>query len=219
MKAAYYDEHGGLDVLKFGDVEDPVAGNNQVVVDVKSVSLNHIDLFLRRGLPGLKIPLPHIPGCDGAGVVSELGEGVTGIAVGDRVLINPSVSCGHCEFCARGDASLCTSYTLIGETIHGTCCEKIAIPSVNAIRIPDSLSFDAAASIPLVFLTAWRMMITRGRLRAGETVLILVGGLIFILAMQPTNLVKLIFTLRAQIPQEIFPLKQGLEMLDQQEVY
>ena len=173
MRAVYYEEHGGPDVLKIGDFDDPAAARGQVVIDVKSVSLNHIDLFLRRGLPGLRIPLPHIPGCDAAGVVSEVGEDVTTVAVGDRVLMNPSVSCGQCEFCVRGDASLCTTYTLIGETTQGTCCEKIVVPAINAIPIPDSLSFDDAASIPLVFLTAWRMMIKKGRLRAGESILIL----------------------------------------------
>lgn len=173
MRAVYYEEHGGPDVLEIGDFDDPVCARGQVVIDVKSVSLNHIDLFLRRGLPGLRKPLPHIPGCDAAGVVSEVGEDVTTVAVGDRVLMNPSVSCGQCEFCARGDASLCTTYKLIGETTQGTCCEKIAVPAINAIPIPDSLSFDDAASIPLVFLTAWRMMIKRGRLRAGESILIL----------------------------------------------
>jgi NADPH:quinone reductase-like Zn-dependent oxidoreductase len=173
MKATYYQEHGGIDVLRYGDVDEPVPGRGEVVIDVKAASLNHIDLFLRRGLPGLKIPLPHIPGCDAAGVVSAAGEGVTDVSVGDRVLMNPSVSCGHCEFCDRGDASLCTTYRLIGETTNGTCCEKIAVPAVNAIPISDSMTLEDAASIPMVFLTAWRMLISRGRLRAGEDILIL----------------------------------------------
>ncbi len=173
MKAIYYNEHGGRDVLTYGDVDDPVAGPGEGVVDIRAAALNHIDLFLRRGLPGLKIPLPHIPGCDAAGVVSALGEGVTGLSVGERVLVNPSISCGHCEFCDRGDASLCTTYTLIGETTRGTCCEKISIPARNAIPLEESMSFEEAASIPLVFLTAWRMMISRGRVSPGEDVLIL----------------------------------------------
>jgi NADPH2:quinone reductase len=173
MKAIYYNEHGGPEVLTYGDLDDPVAGRSDVVVDVKAASLNHVDLFLRRGIPGVKVPLPHIPGCDAAGVVSAVGEDVTGVSPGDRVLMNPSVSCGHCEFCVRGDASLCTTYTLIGETSQGTCCEKISIPGRNAIPIPDSLAFDDAASIPLVFLTAWRMIMERGRLNPGEDILIL----------------------------------------------
>jgi NADPH:quinone reductase-like Zn-dependent oxidoreductase len=173
MKAIYYNQHGGVDVLTYGDVDEPAAGRGEAVIDVKAVSLNHIDLFLRRGLPGLKIPLPHIPGCDAAGIVSEVGEGVTNVSVGDRVLMNPSISCGHCEFCDRGDASLCTTYQLIGETTQGTCREKIAVPAVNAIPIPDSMPFEEAASIPLVFLTAWRLLISRGRVGPGEDVLIL----------------------------------------------
>jgi NADPH:quinone reductase-like Zn-dependent oxidoreductase len=173
MKAIYYKEHGGPDVLAYGDIDEPTVSRGEVVIDVKAASLNHIDLFLRRGLPGLKIPLPHVPGCDAAGVVSEVGDGVTGVSVGDRVVMNPSISCGHCEFCDRGDASLCTTYTLIGETTQGTCCEKIAVPARNAIPIPDSMSFDEAASIPLVFLTAWRLLISRGRVGPGEDVLIL----------------------------------------------
>lgn len=173
MKAVYYNEHGGREVLAVGDVDDPVPAPGEVVVDVKAASLNHIDLFLRRGLPGVRIPLPHIPGCDAAGVVSRLGEGVSGVSPGDRVLVNPSISCGHCEFCDRGDASLCTTYKLIGETTQGTFCEKIAVPARNAIKIPDSMSFVDAASIPLVFLTAWRMLISRGRVGPGEDVLVL----------------------------------------------
>jgi NADPH2:quinone reductase len=173
MKAIYYNEHGGPEVLTYGDLDDPSPGRGDVLVDVKAASLNHIDLFLRRGIPGIKVLLPHIPGCDAAGVVSAIGDDVTGAAPGDRVLMNPSISCGHCEFCDRGDASLCSTYKLIGETTQGTCCEKIAIPARNAIPIPDSLSFEDAASIPLVFLTAWRMIMERGRLSPGEDILIL----------------------------------------------
>jgi NADPH2:quinone reductase len=173
MKAIYYSEHGGLDVLTYGDIDEPVAGQGEVVIDVKAASLNHIDLFLRRGLPGLKIPLPHVPGCDAAGIISAVGDGVTTVSVGDRVLMNPSISCGHCEFCDRGDASLCTTYTLIGETTQGTFCEKIKVPAPNAIPISDAMSFEEAASIPLVFLTAWRLLLSRGRVGPGEDVLIL----------------------------------------------
>jgi NADPH:quinone reductase-like Zn-dependent oxidoreductase len=173
MKAIYYEKHGGPEVLTYGDFDEPSAGFHDVVVDVKAASLNHIDLFLRRGLPGIRLPLPHIPGCDAAGVIAAVGDGVTEVSVGDRVLMNPSVSCGHCEFCARGDASLCKTYQLIGETTQGTCCERIAVPDRNVVPIPESLSFEDAASIPLVFLTAWRMIINRGRLTAGEDILIL----------------------------------------------
>lgn len=173
MKAVFFKEHGGPEVLEYGDFEEPTVGRGEVAVDVRAASVNHLDLFVRRGMPGVKIELPHIPGSDAAGVVSAVGEDVAQLSVGDRVLINPSVSCGHCEFCARGDASLCTKYVLTGESSQGTCCERIVVPARNAIPIPESLSFEDAASIPLVFLTAWRMLISRGRVSPGEDVLIL----------------------------------------------
>jgi len=173
MKAVYYEEHGGPEVLRYGELDEPAVGRGDVKVDVRAASLNHIDLFMRRGLPGIHIPFPHIPGCDAAGVVTEVGEEVTSVEAGQRVLMNPSVSCGKCEFCLRGDATLCLQYNLIGETTNGTCCERIVIPAENAIPFPDSMSFEEAASLPMVFVTAWRMLITRARLRAGEDVLIL----------------------------------------------
>ncbi|UCH85779.1 MAG: zinc-binding dehydrogenase [Candidatus Latescibacterota bacterium] len=173
MKAVYYEEHGGPEVLQLGELPDPVAGPGGVLIDVKASSLNHLDLWVRRGLPGIKLPLPHIPGADAAGIVAAIGDGVTEVAVGDRVLVNPTLSCGRCEFCLQGDASLCRSFKIIGEQTQGTCCEKIVVPEQNAVTIPKDLPFVEAASIPLVFLTAWRMMITRGRLRPAETVLIL----------------------------------------------
>jgi len=172
MRAIYFDRHGGPEVLTLGERPAPVPGPGQVRIDVRAASLNHIDLFLRRGLPGLKLALPHIPGCDASGVVGELGAGVATHRVGDRVLMNPSLSCGKCEFCQRGDVTMCTTFKLVGEHTDGTCCEHIVLPEENAIAIPDTMSFEDAASIPLVFVTAWRMLITRGRLRAGEDVLI-----------------------------------------------
>ncbi|HXV13933.1 MAG TPA: zinc-binding dehydrogenase [Candidatus Krumholzibacteria bacterium] len=173
MKAITFEKHGGPEVLKLGDHPDPVTRPGTVKIDVHAASLNHIDVFLRGGLPGINIPFPHIPGCDAAGVIREVGEGVTGLKTGDRVLMNPTIVCGKCEFCLRGDATMCLDYHLIGETTSGTCCEQIVIPAENAIPIPNSMSFVDAASVPLVFVTAWRMLITRARLRAGEDVLIL----------------------------------------------
>ena len=172
MNAIYFETHGGPDVLKLGERPAPTLGEGQVRIDVRASSLNHIDLFLRRGLPGIKLELPHIPGCDASGVVAEVGAGVTDLKPGDRVLMNPSLTCGTCEFCQRGDVSMCVRFKLVGEHTSGACCEQIVLPAQNAIPFPESMSFEDAASVPLVFVTAWRMLITRGRLRAGEDVLI-----------------------------------------------
>jgi NADPH:quinone reductase-like Zn-dependent oxidoreductase len=172
MQAIYFETHGGPDVLTLGERPAPALGAGMVRIDVRASSLNHIDLFLRRGLPGIKLELPHIPGCDASGVIAEVGTGVTDLKPGDRVLMNPSLTCGTCEFCQRGDVSMCIKFKLVGEHTRGACCEQIVLPAQNAIPFPDSMSFEDAASVPLVFVTAWRMLITRGRLRAGEDVLI-----------------------------------------------
>lgn len=171
MKAVYFRKHGGPDVLEYGDFEGPVLEPGRVLIDVKATSLNHLDLFVRRGIPG--VSLPHIPGSDASGLIAAVGDGVTGLSVGDRVLVNPTLSCGECEKCLRDEPSLCRSFKILGEQVRGACCERISVPAVNAIPIPDSFSFTDAAAVPLVFVTAWRMLVTRGRLRAGETVLIL----------------------------------------------
>ncbi|NIM18835.1 MAG: zinc-binding dehydrogenase [Candidatus Latescibacteria bacterium] len=173
MRAIYFEEHGGPEVLKFGDLPDPEPGRGEVLMEVRAASLNHLDLFVRRGMPGFSIEFPHIPGSDASGVVAGLGEDVGGFEAGDRVLLNPSLSCGKCEYCIRGDASLCRTYHIMGETVNGTCCEKIVVPAENVIKIPAHISFEAAAAVPLVFLTAWRMLITRAALQPGEDVLIL----------------------------------------------
>lgn len=171
MKAVFFDRQGGPDVLHYGDFTDPVPGPGEVLIDVKASSLNHLDLFVRRGLPG--IVLPHITGSDAAGIVAAAGDGVAGLRPGERVLVNPGLSCGKCEYCSRGDASMCRAFKILGEQVQGACCERLVVPSENVVPIPDRFSFTDAAAVPLVFVTAWRMLITRGRLRAGEDVLIL----------------------------------------------
>jgi len=173
MKAAYFEQHGGPEVLRMGEIKDPVAGRDQVVIDVKATSLNHLDLFVRRGMPGIKIPLPHVPGSDAAGVVAAVGEGAEGVEVGDRVLVDPSLTCGRCEYCIRGDVTLCRQFGVIGEHCWGGYAEKLLIPVHNIVKIPDSCSFETAAAVPLVFVTAWQMLITRGQLRPAEDILIL----------------------------------------------
>ena len=172
MKAIRFQRHGGPEVLQLEELPDPVPGPGEVVVDVKAASINHIDLWLRGGLPSFPIKLPRIPGADASGIVSAVGKDVTGARVGQRVLLDPATSCGVCEFCGQGDMPLCLNYRIRGEHADGVQCERVAVPAVAAIPIPDSLSFEAAAAAPLTFLTSWRMMVTRGGVKPCDWVLI-----------------------------------------------
>ncbi len=172
MKAVYFNQHGGPEVLEYGDLPDPEPGPNEALVRLRAAALNHVDIWVRNGWPGLKLPLPHIPGSDGAGDVIALGDGVDDISVGDRVVIDANLSCGECAFCRAGLDHMCRKWSLLGETVSGTDCELIALPPRNLYRIPESLGYSEAAAASLVFLTAWHSLITRGRLTAGETVLV-----------------------------------------------
>jgi len=176
MKAVLFHEHGGPEVLKYEDAPDPEPGRGDVLIDVKATSINHIDIFLRRGMPGVRVPLPKIAGCDAAGIIKETGPDVSGLKPGDRVTINPGISCGHCEFCASGFGSQCTTYAMVGEHIDGAYAQLLRVPAHIVLPIPDSLSFEEAAAAPLVFLTAWSMMVGKGDIRPGEDVLILGAG-------------------------------------------
>ena len=172
MKAVGFDHHGDVDVLQVVDLAAPVPGPGQVLVRLRAASLNHVDLLVRAGWPGLKLALPHIPGADGAGEIAGLGEGVTEPAVGQRVVINGNLSCGSCPSCLAGKDNQCQSWHLLGETLPGTYAQYVVVPAANALPIPDSLEDHAAAAASLVFLTAWHSLITRGRLRPGERVLV-----------------------------------------------
>ncbi|MGD8697809.1 MAG: zinc-binding dehydrogenase [Gemmatimonadales bacterium] len=176
MKAAIFRQHGGPEVIEIADVPAPKPASGEVVVAVRAAALNHLDLWARRGLPGLELDFPHIGGSDFAGTITELGAGVEGPDVGDRVLANPSLWCGQCEWCRKGEESLCVHYRIIGEHIDGGFAEYVALPAKNVLTIPDDLSFEEAAAVPLVYQTAWRGLISRGRLRPGETVLITGGS-------------------------------------------
>src|SRR2546421_1715251 len=176
MKAVLFHGHGGPDVLKYEDAPDPKPGRGEVLIEVRATSINHIDIFLRRGMPGVKVPLPKIAGCDASGIVRELGPDVSGLEVGQRVTINPGISCGRCEFCAAGFGGQCTSYAMVGENRDGAYAELVAVPAHIVLPIPDSVSFEEAAAAPLVFLTAWSMMVTKGDIRPAEDVLILGAG-------------------------------------------
>lgn len=176
MKAVLVREHGGLDALRLEDVEPVAPGAGEVQFAVRAASVNHLDLWVRRGVPGHQFPLPMITGCDGAGVITEVGEGVHGLSKGDEIVLAPGHSCGRCLPCSEGRDNLCAEYGIFGETRNGTNAELVTVPAVNALRKPANLSFEQAASLPLVFLTAWTMLVDRAQLRAGETVVVLAAG-------------------------------------------
>ena len=176
MKAVVFRQHGGPEVLRYEDVPEPVPGRGEVLIEVRATSINHIDIFLRRGMPGVKVPLPKIAGSDAAGIIREVGPDVSGLTAGQRVTINPGVSCGRCEFCSAGYGSQCVSYHMIGENTDGAYAQLVKVPAHIVLPIPDSMSFEEAAAAPLVFLTAWSMMVGKGNIRPGEDVLILGAG-------------------------------------------
>ena len=175
MKAIVVREHGGVERLENTSFPDPVAQPGEAIVAVRAVALNHLDIWLRRGVPGHKFPLPMIPGSEVAGVVDEVPDGF-GWKRGDEVIVAPGYSCGHCIACLSGNDTLCQSYGIFGESRNGGYAEKIAVPIRNLVRKPASLSFVEAAAIPLDMLTAWHMLIARAQLRPGETVLVQAGG-------------------------------------------
>lgn len=172
MYAAFFRRHGGPEVMETGEAPEPVAAAGTVVVSVRAVALNHLDLWVRRGIPGLTLDLPHIGGSDVAGVIDELGPGVEGWEVGDRVALNPSLWCGQCEWCERGEHPLCVDFKILGEHVAGGTAERVRVAARNLYRIPDGLEFRLAAAAPLAYQTAWRALKTRGGLNEGDTVLV-----------------------------------------------
>ena len=173
MQAVRFDGHGDTDVIGYGEVLDPDVGREDVLVDVKAGALNHLDVWTRRGLPGLDLEMPHIPGSDAAGVVVETGADVTRFEEGDRVAVSAGVFCGECEFCRDGDYPLCTSFHVIGEHVRGVHSELAAVPEDNLVAVPERVDWETAAAAPLVFQTAWRMLVTRADVEPGESVLVL----------------------------------------------
>jgi NADPH:quinone reductase-like Zn-dependent oxidoreductase len=161
-------------VLRYEDIPDPAPRKDQVLVRVKACAMNHLDLWVRKGLPGVN--LPHILGSDIAGEIVEVGEYVTGFKAGQRVLLAPMHFCNRCSKCVAGLQNQCREFTVLGNGGDGGNCELIAVPAVNVIPIPDSLDFNQAASVPLVFLTAWHMLVGRAGIRLGQTVLVLGAG-------------------------------------------
>lgn len=193
MKACVLTATGGLDHVTVADVPDPPApGPGQVRVAIQAAALNHLDLHVIGGLPGVSYRFPHILGADGAGLVESVGPAVEAVRPGDRVMINPGVSCYECEFCQAGEHSLCVRYGILGEHHPGTLAQFIVVPQQNVARVPDMtppLSWAEAAAFTLVTLTAWRMVMTRARLQAGETVLIWgIGGGVSLAALRVAKL-------------------------------
>ena len=171
MKAVRIHQFGGPEVLTYEDVPDPQPRKDQVLVRVRACALNHLDIWVRKGLPGVK--LPHILGSDIAGEVVETGEYVSAFKAGQRVLIAPMHFCGHCAQCVAGIQNQCREFSVLGNAVDGGNCELIAVPGANVLPIPDSLDFNQAASAPLVFLTAWHMLVSLAAVRPGQTVLVL----------------------------------------------
>lgn len=177
MRAVVFERHGGPEVVRVTEIPTPEPGPGRVRVRVMTAALNHLDLWVRRGIPGVELAMPHVPGADGAGIVDAVGPGVEGWSPGDEVFLQPGLFCGTCEFCQQGEESLCIRYRLLGEHVPGTLAEFVVVPAVNVYRKPHGLDWIDAAAFPLVYQTAWRLVVTAGELTAGESVLIHgVGG-------------------------------------------
>lgn len=186
MRALALTRQDGLDGLALLDLPAPApAAPGEVLVRVRAAALNHLDLFLTEGVKGITLTFPHVVGTDGAGVVESIGPGVTSVRPGDRVMLNPGISCGKCPYCLAGEDPFCRSYRILGEHMAGTAAEFVVVPERNVATVPDWMSWAEAAAFPLSTLTAWRMLTTRARLQPGETVLIWgIGGGVSLAALQ-----------------------------------
>lgn len=176
MKAVAISGHGGLEVLEVTELPDPAIDDDEVLIRVKACALNHLDVWVRRGLPGVEFPMPHVLGSDIAGVVAQVGRLVKNVKPDQAVVLSPGVSCMHCEYCLSGRDNLCASYDILGYRADGGYAEYVKAPSFNVIPKPANLSFEEASSIPLVFLTAWHMLVEGVRLKPGETMLVHAAG-------------------------------------------
>jgi NADPH:quinone reductase-like Zn-dependent oxidoreductase len=176
VRAVRFHEHGGPEVLRLEDAPDPDVPAGGVVVRVQACALNHLDLFQRRGLERVTIPLPHISGADVAGEIAAIGAGVTGWDVGQRVMLQPGLSCGRCAECLAGHDNRCRRYDVLGYQSDGGYAELVAVPAANLVALPDSIDVVTAAAFPLTFLTAWHMLVDGARMTSRDVVLIVAAG-------------------------------------------
>lgn len=176
MRAALIREHGDLEKVEIAALPVPEPGPGEVRLRVRAAALNYLDIWVRNGWPGIKLSYPHILGADAAGTIDALGEGVQDWEIGARVAVDPTISCGECEFCRAGWENRCVRFRLMGEHVSGTFAEYITVPARNLIALPEHVSFAEAAAASLVFVTAWHSLITRANLRPGELVLIIGAG-------------------------------------------
>ena len=176
MKAVLIRRHGGIEALEVADLPRPKAEAGHAVIQVKAAGMNHLDTWVRRGMQGVSLPLPMVPGSDASGVVDEVGPGVSGLRPGDRVFVSPGYSCGRCPECYAGRDSLCKDYGIFGEHRSGTQAEYAALPAGNLLPLPEGVSFEDGGAFALVYLTAWHMLVDRARVRVGEDVLVHAGG-------------------------------------------
>ena len=176
MKAVRFHEHGGPEVLRYEDAPDPEVPAGHVLVRVRACALNHLDLWQRRGLDRVKIPMPHISGADVAGEIAALGPGISNWPLGQRVMLQPGLSCGRCASCLEGADNFCAKYDVLGYQAPGGYAELVSVPAANVIPLPDGIDLVNAAAFPLSFLTAWHMLVTKVRVTERDTVLVLAAG-------------------------------------------
>ena len=176
MKAAFFKEHGGSDKILYGDYRDPVPGAGEAIVRVKACALNHVDMLLLDGRFPPPEGLPHVNGCEVTGTVETVGSGVTGVAKGQRVVVFPGFSCGTCEFCLRGERTVCLRYGYLGAHKDGGYAELVKVPAANVLPLAESISFETGAAVPLAMLTSWHALIAQANLRPGQTVLVQAAG-------------------------------------------